>query len=34
QILNEQGIDIRRRTVAKYRDALLIAPSNERKRLI
>ncbi len=34
QILNEQGIDIRRRTVAKYRDALLIAPSNERKRIV
>ena len=34
QILNEQGIDIRRRTVAKYRDALLIAPSNERKRIM
>lgn len=33
-ILKEQGIEIARRTIAKYRDALFIAPSNERKRLV
>lgn len=31
--LSEQGINIARRTVAKYREAMAIAPSNERKRL-
>jgi RNA polymerase sigma-54 factor len=31
-ILKAQGIDIARRTVAKYRESLLIASSNERKR--
>ncbi len=32
-ILGEQGINVARRTVAKYREAMGIAPSNERKRL-
>jgi RNA polymerase sigma-54 factor len=32
-ILKEQGINVARRTVAKYREALAIPPSNERKRL-
>jgi RNA polymerase sigma-54 factor len=34
QLLKEQGIEIARRTIAKYRDALFIPPSNERKRLV
>lgn len=34
QILSGQGITIARRTIAKYRESLSIAPSNERKRLI
>lgn len=33
-ILAEQGIQVARRTVAKYREAMNIPPSNERKRLI
>jgi RNA polymerase sigma-54 factor len=33
-ILGEQGIKVARRTVAKYREALAIPPSNERKRLV
>ena len=32
-LLSEQGIQIARRTVAKYRESMAIAPSNERKRL-
>jgi RNA polymerase sigma-54 factor len=32
--LGEQGINVARRTVAKYREAMAIPPSNERKRLI
>lgn len=32
-ILSEQGINVARRTVAKYREAMSIPPSNERKRL-
>jgi len=32
-LLNEQGINVARRTVAKYREAMSIAPSNERRRL-
>ncbi|MWP62851.1 RNA polymerase factor sigma-54 [Gilliamella sp. Pas-s25] len=32
-ILEEQGIIIARRTVAKYREALLIPPSSQRKQL-
>ncbi|KGK43097.1 RNA polymerase factor sigma-54 [Nitrincola sp. A-D6] len=34
QLLKEQGINVARRTVAKYREALGIPPSNERKRLL
>ena len=34
QLLEEQGIKIARRTIAKYRDTLFIPPSNERKRLV
>ncbi len=33
-MLAEQGINVARRTIAKYREALSIPPSNERKRLI
>lgn len=33
-ILDGQGINVARRTVAKYREALGIPPSNERKRLL
>ena len=32
-LLSDQGIRVARRTVAKYREGMLIAPSNERKRL-
>jgi RNA polymerase sigma-54 factor len=32
--LNERGIEVARRTVAKYREALGIASSTQRKRLI
>lgn len=32
-ILEDQGINVARRTVAKYREAMGIPPSNERKRL-
>ncbi|MDH3934843.1 MAG: hypothetical protein OEU62_06730, partial [Gammaproteobacteria bacterium] len=31
--LAEQGINVARRTIAKYRESLSISPSNERKRL-
>lgn len=34
QILEAQGIEVARRTVAKYRELLSIPPSNERKRLL
>jgi len=34
QILEEQGINVARRTIAKYRESLAIPPSNERKRLV
>lgn len=34
QLLGNQGIKVARRTVAKYREALSIPPSNERKRLV
>ncbi|MEP5568507.1 MAG: RNA polymerase factor sigma-54 [Halioglobus sp.] len=34
QLLEEQGIKVARRTIAKYRETLLIPPSNERKRLV
>ncbi len=33
-LLGEQGINVARRTIAKYREAMSIPPSNERKRLI
>ena len=33
-ILAEQGIKVARRTIAKYRELLMIPPSNERKRLV
>ena len=33
-LLEEQGIEVARRTIAKYRDTLFIPPSNERKRLV
>ena len=33
-LLRERGIQVARRTVAKYREGLAIPPSNERKRLI
>jgi RNA polymerase sigma-54 factor len=32
-ILSDQGINVARRTIAKYRESLSIPPSNERKRL-
>lgn len=34
QLLEEKGINVARRTIAKYRESLSIPPSNERKRLI
>ncbi|MNW04838.1 RNA polymerase sigma-54 factor 2 [compost metagenome] len=34
EILNETGIDIARRTVAKYREALRIPSSVQRRRLM
>lgn len=33
-LLEDQGIQVARRTIAKYRDSLMIPPSNERKRLV
>lgn len=33
QLLGEKGIKVARRTVAKYRESMMIPPSNERKRL-
>jgi RNA polymerase sigma-54 factor len=33
-LLEAQGMQVARRTVAKYREMLLIPPSNERKRLV
>ncbi len=32
-LLTEQGINVARRTVAKYRESMAMPPSNERKRL-
>ncbi len=32
-LLKEQGVNVARRTIAKYREAMNIPPSNERKRL-
>lgn len=34
KLLEEQGINVARRTIAKYRESLSIPPSNERKRLV
>ena len=34
QLLEEQGIKVARRTIAKYRETLHIPPSNERKKLV
>ncbi|PSJ46712.1 RNA polymerase factor sigma-54 [Zobellella endophytica] len=34
QLLAEQGIQVARRTIAKYRESLAIPPSNQRKRLV
>jgi RNA polymerase sigma-54 factor len=33
EVLCKQGINVARRTVAKYREAMAVPPSNERKRL-
>ncbi|NLC00280.1 MAG: RNA polymerase factor sigma-54, partial [Pseudomonas formosensis] len=33
-LLEEQGIQVARRTIAKYRESLNIASSSERKRLV
>ncbi|MFT7688785.1 MAG: RNA polymerase sigma-54 factor [Candidatus Azotimanducaceae bacterium] len=33
-MLAEKDIKVARRTIAKYREALLIPPSNERKQLV
>lgn len=33
-LLKDQGINVARRTIAKYREAMTIPPSNERKRLV
>lgn len=33
ELIGEQGIQVARRTVAKYREAMGIAPSNERKEI-
>jgi RNA polymerase sigma-54 factor len=33
-LLKEKGINVARRTIAKYREAMYIAPSNERKRIL
>ena len=33
-LMNEQGIEVARRTIAKYRETLFIPPSHERKRLV
>lgn len=34
KILSEQGVNVARRTIAKYREVMAIPPSNERKRLL
>ncbi|MGI9321611.1 MAG: RNA polymerase factor sigma-54, partial [Thiogranum sp.] len=34
KLLEEQGVKVARRTIAKYRETLMIPPSNERKRLV
>lgn len=33
-LLGEQGIKVARRTIAKYRESMMIPPSNERKQLV
>jgi RNA polymerase sigma-54 factor len=33
-LLSDQNIKVARRTIAKYRDSLMIPPSNERKQLV
>jgi RNA polymerase sigma-54 factor len=33
-LLKEKGINVARRTVAKYREAMSISPSNQRKRVL
>ncbi len=33
-LLQEKGINVARRTIAKYREAMSIPPSNERKRIL
>jgi RNA polymerase sigma-54 factor len=33
-LLEDEGIKVARRTVAKYREAMQVPPSNERKRLV
>ena len=33
EVLKDQGINVARRTIAKYRESMAIPPSNERKRL-
>ena len=32
ELLSQEGIPVARRTVAKYREAMSIPPSNERKK--
>ena len=34
RLLEDQNINVARRTIAKYRELLMIPPSNERKQLI
>ena len=34
ELLGDRGINVARRTIAKYRESLSIPPSNERKRLV
>ena len=34
QLLEAEGVQVARRTIAKYRESLMIPPSNERKRLV
>lgn len=34
EILSDQGINVARRTIAKYRESLFIPPSNQRKTLL
>lgn len=34
ELLKEKGINVARRTIAKYREAMLISPSSQRKRIL